>query len=266
MWRAAKSLLTLHAQLKSYAPTAPTVTWGLVGDAIHDPTSDHAPHDFPGWGNDIVTAADFPDGHGLDAWTVLDSIRRTRDPRAKYGISRGRIFSNHAVGTVPAWEWRRYTGSDPHDTHGHLSVVGDKRSDGEQPWTIGITPQGVLMALTDQEQRDMYEWLALLVGGATQPRPTDRFKFPPPFAGLHKVLAASAQREADLMATVTALTTGGTTVDTAAIVSVINARTADVTGLIKAQADEITRLRAELDQRNDAAAAAARAEADALTD
>lgn len=150
-WRAAKSLLTLHSQLKQEAPeAAPPATgadeWGLVGDAAHDPTSDHTPHNFPGWGDQIVTAADFPNRPdlGLDAHKVLDAIRRSQDPRAKYGISNGQIFSNHKVTehghTYEAWQWRPYltaSGAKPKDghyTHGHLSVVGNATADGTQPW------------------------------------------------------------------------------------------------------------------------------------
>lgn len=150
-WRAAKSLLTLQTQLKRGAPqTAPALgfvsadEWGLIGDAAHDPTSDHAPHDFPGWGTGIVTAADFPDRPdlGLDARRVLDDIRRSHDARAKYGISHGQMFSSYGVTRngvyIPPWTWRTYTGSDGHFTHGHLSVVGDARADGTQPWqTLG---------------------------------------------------------------------------------------------------------------------------------
>lgn len=146
-WRAARSLLVLHQQLKTGASrAAPPATgadeWGLLGDAAHDPTSDHSPHDFPGWGDDIVSAGDFPNRPdlGLDAHRVLDDIRRSRDPRAKYGISNGQIFSNHAVDGYAAWTWRPYNpkNGDKHYTHGHLSVVGDSRADGTQPWpTIG---------------------------------------------------------------------------------------------------------------------------------
>jgi hypothetical protein len=154
-WRAARSLLVLHQQLKTGAArAAPPATgddeWGLIGDAAHDPTSDHAPKGFIGWGSQIVTAADFPNRPdlGLDAHQVLDDIRRSRDPRGKYGISNGLIWSNHPVTehghSYEAWEWRPYltsTGKKPadgHYTHGHLSVVGDARADGEQPWqTIG---------------------------------------------------------------------------------------------------------------------------------
>jgi hypothetical protein len=145
-WRAARSLLVLHQQLQAGAPRAkPPATaasaWGLIGDALHDPTSDHSPHDFPGWGNDIVTAGDFPNRPdlGLNARTVLDDIRRSHDARVKYAISNGEMFSSYPARGYDAWTWRPYTGSsDKHYTHGHLSVVGDSRSDGEQPWaTIG---------------------------------------------------------------------------------------------------------------------------------
>lgn len=144
-WRVAKSILTLHAQLKRGAPRAappatPADAWGTIGDAVHDPTSDHSPHDLPGLGDGVVTAGDFPDvpDLGLDARKVLDDIRRSRDPRVKYGISHGQMFSSYPTSSYPAWTWRPYSGKDGHFTHGHLSVVGDARADGTQPWqTIG---------------------------------------------------------------------------------------------------------------------------------
>ncbi|GAA3304558.1 hypothetical protein GCM10020218_104360 [Dactylosporangium vinaceum] len=151
-WRAARSLTVLHQQLQAGAPRArPPATgadeWGLIGDAAHDPTSDHTPHNFPGWGSQIVTAADFPNRPdlGLDAHRVLDDIRRSRDPRVKYGISNGQIYSSYAVSGYGAWDWRPYNpkNGDKHFTHGHLSVVGDARADGTQPWqTIGADVAG----------------------------------------------------------------------------------------------------------------------------
>lgn len=162
-WRAARSLTTLHAQLKRGAPrAAPPHTgadeWGLIGDAVHDPTSDHSPHSFAGWGSQIVTAADFPNRPdlGLDAHKVLDDIRRSRDGRVKYGISNAQMFSSYAVTGYPAWTWRPYTGSsDKHYTHGHLSVVGNARADGEQPWaTIGGPAAANTTNATSTEDED----------------------------------------------------------------------------------------------------------------
>ncbi|MGI5247761.1 hypothetical protein [Dactylosporangium sp. CA-139066] len=160
-WRAARSLLTLHKQLKTGSRAAPPATkadeWGLIGDAAHDPTSDHTPHNFPGWGNQIVTAADFPNRPdlGLDAHRVLDDIRRSRDARVKYGISNGQMFSSYPVSGYAAWAWRPYNpkNGDKHFTHGHLSVVGDARADGTKPWaTIGAP---AVAAATRDEDDDM---------------------------------------------------------------------------------------------------------------
>jgi hypothetical protein len=159
-WRPAYSLVVFHNQLKAGAPAAkppatPEDAWGLVGDAVHSPTSDHAPKDFPGWGNDIVTAADFPNAPalGLDAHKVLDDLRRARDNRVKYAISNDQIFSSYATASRRAWEWGPYNPNDPkrdkHFEHGHLSVVGDARADDRRPWpTIGSTSAQA----ADQEQ------------------------------------------------------------------------------------------------------------------
>jgi hypothetical protein len=148
-WRVAGSILQLHEQLQEAAPAAAPTTkggrvdpneWGTVSDAAHSSTSDHTPHDFPGWGTQIVTAGDFPNRPdlGLDAHRVLDDIRRSRDERVKYGISNDQMFSSYPTSAYPAWTWRPYNPTDPrrdkHLTHGHLSVVGDARADGTQPW------------------------------------------------------------------------------------------------------------------------------------
>jgi hypothetical protein len=142
-WRIARSLLAFHAQLRTtYSRAAPPATdvksWGTIGDTSHASTSDHSPHNFPGWGNDIVTAADWPHAPalGLDAGVVAEALRGSRDARIKYVIFNRRMFSSYYSGTTPGWTWRPYTGSDPHDTHGHLSVVGDVRADSEQPWQV----------------------------------------------------------------------------------------------------------------------------------
>lgn len=135
----------MHQQLQRGAPRAappgtPAYAWGTIGDTLHTSTSDHSPHDFPGWGDDIVTAGDFPNAPalGLSAFMVLDDIRRSHDSRVKYGISNGHMFSSYPVSGYAAWTWRPYTGSDGHFTHGHLSVVGDARADDPRPWqTIG---------------------------------------------------------------------------------------------------------------------------------
>jgi len=224
-WRAARSLLVLHAQLAAGAPRAappatPADAWGLIGDAEHDPTSDHTPHDFAGWGSQIVTAADFPNRPdlGLDAHKVLDDIRRARDPRAKYGISNSEIFSNHPVTerghSYDAWTWRPYYGDDQHKEHGHLSVVGDARADGTQPWpTIG----GTEMANAAEINASRNSWAAtqLIESYEVYPGDQDGSKSVPvknPLAAAIKQLLAAATadqvRDDALAAAVKALAIG----------------------------------------------------------
>ncbi len=145
------------------APKAAATSWGLKGDDKHESTSDHTPHDFAGWGSDIVTAADFPKAGDLDPRAVLDAIRLSRDDRAKYGISNGEMFSSYPAHGFAAWTWRPYSGADGHFTHGHLSVVGDKRADNERPWAIvpvGNKYPGRVLKVADPNLRgdDIRRW------------------------------------------------------------------------------------------------------------
>lgn len=144
-WRAAKSLLKWHAQLKAGAPrAAPPATdpnaWGLRAGATHAQSGGHFPHHVDGLGDELVTAADAPNAPrlGLDIHAELDAIRRSRDPRVLYAISNDQMFSSYAAHGFPPYTWRPYNPTDPsrdkHIEHGHLQVVDDARADGEQPW------------------------------------------------------------------------------------------------------------------------------------
>jgi hypothetical protein len=181
-WRSAKSLTVFHGQLKAAHPrAAPPVTspkaWGTIADTRHESTSDHAPHDFPGWGNDIVTAADWPHAPtlGLDAGQVAEALRVSHDPRIKYVIFGGRMFSSYPAHGYPAWTWRPYSGTDKHLTHGHLSAVGDPRADDTRPWAIGTTttnPEGDDMGIWDDQPGNAIAFTLLndAAGGAIHVR------------------------------------------------------------------------------------------------
>lgn len=101
-------------------------------------------------------------------------------------------------------------------------------------------PTGVLMALTDQQQQDLWEWLALLVDTKGVVRPGDRFQFVP-------LVMQSAKLVPGLVTQVTALTAAvqtladavnaaGGDINTAAIFAKIDQAVADV----NAQVDEAT--------------------------
>jgi hypothetical protein len=192
-WRVARSISLFHGQLRlAYPRAAPPAThtssWGTIGDAAHNPKSDHAPHNFPGWGNEIVTAGDAPHRPdlGLDMHTVCEALRRSRDPRIKYVIFNRRMFSSYSGSSFKAWDWRPYSNAanDPHTDHGHLSTVGDPRADGTTPWMIGVDmdlnavgqiipglPNATVLA-------DIWRWGATVRFGEAAPRGDDRFSNP----------------------------------------------------------------------------------------
>lgn len=258
-WRPANSLPVLVAVLKPLAPDAPPGSFGYIGDAAHSSTSDHAPKDFPGWGSDIVTATDFPRHGDLYPRKVLDSIRKSKDPRVKYGISEGEMFSSYAVPGYPAWTWRPYSGADRHFSHGHLSVVGDSRADGTQPWQTGVDvlTRGQEAQLNNTEKegaaiRDLTDTTSNLDNGVAK-NVTIENKFVKAFKELRAdVLALRADataekvRDAGFRAAFDALSAaiqaGGGSVDVAAIKSKIDESAASVKAEIE---QEISVLRTE---------------------
>lgn len=273
-WRVAKSIPTLQAQLRPLAPNAPTSSWGTISDAAHSSTSDHSPHDFPGWGSQIVTAGDFPKAERLDPRAVLDAIRRSHDVRVKYGISNGEMFSSYPTSKYAAWTWRPYSGSDLHFGHGHLSVVGDARADGTQPWAI-TTTSGDDMAALDSADKGWIDTLFRTYALLTMSDKVAQGSGPE----ANQLAAFLRSWQHDQTAALVGLTTtvnglrtvvdtlakaGGGSIDTAAILARIDAGAAEDVNRDRELRDQITALKAELETARRAEIAANRALADAL--
>ena len=136
VWRLAKSLEKLREQVNARYPKRSKASDGTIGDAKHaSRDSDHNP-----WIKDgktgVVSAMDLthdPKG-GFDVHRFADHLRTTKDPRIKYVISDGRIFSS----TKSPWTWRSYTGSNKHTVHMHISVAEAKALyDDARNWNIG---------------------------------------------------------------------------------------------------------------------------------
>jgi hypothetical protein len=137
--RLAKSLITLIDDIEQKFPSRDRRNDGTIGDAAHQQTnSDHNPHVKSG-GKGVVTALDVTDdpAHGFDAGAFAESLREGKDPRIKYVIFDGRIFSS----SQSPWIWReRHKGPGDHSEHVHVSVVEDPGLfDDARPWTYDVT-------------------------------------------------------------------------------------------------------------------------------
>lgn len=270
-WRVAESIKQLQRQLRRLAPAAPATAFGTVADTAHTEKSQHYPKVYAGLGSrPVVCAGDFPRAGALNPRAVLDAIRLSRDPRVLYGISQGQQFSSYLAHGYPAWTWRPYTGDDGHFSHGHLSVVGDARADDPRPWQI--TSEGDDMLTEDQANllAAMAYRIDAVTFGADSARGGPYTNEPMWLVRTVKALAAgqavSAQREQDMLVAIAAIAQSGTSADTAAVLTRIDQRSADVTGHINALQQRVDELEAELEQRRRADQAAAAAEAAALDD
>jgi hypothetical protein len=93
----------------------------------------------------VVCARDFPHAPelGLDGGVITEHMRRARDGRVQYII-----FNRRITGVNYGWQWQTYTGSDPHDTHFHVSSVHTVAADGTQAWSL---PSSGLAAASERE-------------------------------------------------------------------------------------------------------------------
>jgi hypothetical protein len=141
----AKSLLTLFDQVEAAFPERRNkANDGTIGNEAHQATnSDHNATS----GDGVITALDIAHdpAHGFDAGTLAETLRLNRDPRIKYVIFNGRIFSS----TNSPWIWReRGRGPGDHTEHVHISVgrgpdghtTNPELYDDPAPWAIMALP------------------------------------------------------------------------------------------------------------------------------
>jgi hypothetical protein len=159
MARIARSLDVLRAQVNARYPNRSKLGDGWIGDAAHQPTqSDHNPNSAG-----VVTALDITHdpGRGVDTWALAEILRSRKDPRIKYVISNGRIFSS----VVSPWQWRPYNGANKHAHHLHISVMGDAALyDLASEWTLDPLRQASTAAPTAVPPRGIIRRHALVHG------------------------------------------------------------------------------------------------------
>lgn len=150
-WKLSPALVRLRDELNAAYPKRSKASDGSIGDTAHSARkSDHNP-DGAGWVRAIdVTEWDpgTPNVDGDDvAEALAEFLRAKKDPRVKYVIWRGRMFSSYATASRKAWAWGPYSGPNGHFKHCHVSVVADARGLDAKPWgfSVGATaapPQG----------------------------------------------------------------------------------------------------------------------------
>jgi len=127
-WRLARGLDKLRSQVNARWPNRSRKADGTIGDRAHAArASDHNPR------GGIVHALDLTHspGTGLDIHGLADRLRQSKDPRISYIISNRRIASSKQN-----WAWRRYTGSNPHSGHMHISIRSNPQADKTNDWRI----------------------------------------------------------------------------------------------------------------------------------
>ena len=139
-WHLAPSLVQLRAEITAGWPGRSTVSDGSIGDPAHSArVSDHNP-DADGWVRAVdVTQWDphTPNDPSDDvAQALAEHLRSQRDPRIKYVIWRGRMFSSYATATRAAWAWGPYSGPNGHFHHVHVSVVAGPAGLDARSWSI----------------------------------------------------------------------------------------------------------------------------------
>lgn len=127
-WRAARGLWKLREQVNTKFPNRNRGSDGFIGDRAHaSRASDHNPV------GGIVHAWDATHHPGyLDVHALAEKLRLSRDPRISYVISNKRIFSS----TKSPFTWRKYTGSNGHTGHMHISIRRNPHADDAREWKI----------------------------------------------------------------------------------------------------------------------------------
>ena len=103
---------------------------GWIGDSKHTGTKSHHNPDLAN--NSVVRALDIDSdlsSHKSESIYLADQIRkyakREKAKRIAYVIHNGKIAS-----PILGWKWRKYTGSNPHKSHIHVSFTPKGDNDG----------------------------------------------------------------------------------------------------------------------------------------
>ena len=133
-WHLAPALAQLRAEVNKRWPNRSKRSDGTIGDAAHSARrSDHNPNSRRSVNAIDITAS------GIDTGALIAAAKK--HPSVRYIIHRGKIM-NRDIGNFRA---RRYTGSNPHTAHVHISIYQSRTAEQRrQSWGIatGKAPSG----------------------------------------------------------------------------------------------------------------------------
>lgn len=121
----APAISILRVQVNEMFPHRSKKSDGIWPSATHtkaNPNSDHEA------GNAFDITADLGDGHKVQE--LVDILVAQKDSRLSYVIHNGHIWSR-----TYDFKKRTYTGSNPHKTHAHISVIEKKRGSSRE-WKL----------------------------------------------------------------------------------------------------------------------------------
>lgn len=153
-WRNCNASLTLVAEINALFPGRDKKSDGTIGDAAHAArTSDHNP-----WvivkGIGVVRARDI-DKDGIPLAQIFEYLRKLgerKDPRL---FPNGYLIYNEAITNPDFKSWRKYTGSNPHKEHGHVSFsTVESGFDSTAPWGIANNGNSNIVVDGGEMQKD----------------------------------------------------------------------------------------------------------------
>lgn len=133
--RAAPACRAVLDQADALWPHRKRASDGICASAAHhqqNPTSDHEPD-----AHGIAHAVDLTHdpAHGCDVDGFFADLIARREPRVKYLIRNRQITRSYKTNASQPEPWtpQAYTGPNPHEKHGHISVWTEHEND-TSPW------------------------------------------------------------------------------------------------------------------------------------
>lgn len=126
----APSLSTLRNEINKAHPKRDTTSDGWIGDASHQArVSDHNPD----WSSDGVVRALDVDVDGINVYELIEIFKK--DSRVEYFI-----YNHYIYLRSTGFKRQRYTGTNPHVGHIHVSLRHTAAAENARPWGYDGAP------------------------------------------------------------------------------------------------------------------------------